>query len=112
VCACGSLHSPITSRSNWANDSSALRVSRRIEVLNCWVTATNETPLASNFSALEVREGLLEDLLVLGVEPRIKNEIRTLVEEIGEQAPIVCVQACWPSYSSMGLRLWRFGFFC
>src|SRR6516162_860795 len=37
--------SEVTSRSNWANDSKTLRVSRPIEVvvLNCWVTETNDT---------------------------------------------------------------------
>ena len=37
--------SPITSRSNWANDSRTFRVRRPIEVvvLNCWVTETNDT---------------------------------------------------------------------
>src|ERR1700731_4138872 len=39
------MRSPVTSRSNWAKDSSTLSVSRPIEVvvLNCWVTETNET---------------------------------------------------------------------
>jgi hypothetical protein len=37
--------SPITSRSNWANDSSTLSVSRPMldVVLNDWVTETNDT---------------------------------------------------------------------
>jgi hypothetical protein len=37
------MRSPMTSRSNWAKESSTLSVSRPIEVvvLNCWVTATN-----------------------------------------------------------------------
>ena len=40
------MRSPVTSRSNWAKDSSTLSVSRPMEVvvLNCWVTETNETP--------------------------------------------------------------------
>ena len=40
------MRSEVTSRSNWANDSSTFRVSRPIEVvvLNCWVTETKETP--------------------------------------------------------------------
>ena len=39
------IRSPVTSRSNWAKESSTLSVSRPIEVvvLNCWVTATNDT---------------------------------------------------------------------
>ena len=39
------MRSAVTSRSNWANDSRTLRVSRPIEVvvLNCWVTETNDT---------------------------------------------------------------------
>src|SRR6266567_3144119 len=37
------MRSPVTSRSNLANESSTFRVSRPIEVvvLNCWVTETN-----------------------------------------------------------------------
>src|SRR5216683_5709444 len=48
------MRSPVTSRSNCANDSSTFSVSRPIEVvvLNCWVTATNETPLASKTSTI------------------------------------------------------------
>src|SRR4029078_887166 len=39
------MRSEVTSRSNWANESSTLSVSRPIEgvVLNCWVTETKET---------------------------------------------------------------------
>jgi hypothetical protein len=46
------MRSLVTSRSNWAKESSTFRVSRPIEVvvLNCWVTETNETPWASNSS--------------------------------------------------------------
>src|SRR5262245_47979449 len=46
------MRSPAISRSNWANDSKTLRVSRPIEVvvLNCWVTDTNDTSWASNSS--------------------------------------------------------------
>jgi hypothetical protein len=46
------MRSPVTSRSNWAKDSSTFRMRRPIEVvvLNCWVTETNETPCASNSS--------------------------------------------------------------
>src|ERR1700724_1659439 len=46
--------SPVTSRSNWANDRRILRVSRPIEVvvLNCWVTETKEAPLASKVSTI------------------------------------------------------------
>ena len=44
----------ITSRSNCANDSKTFRVRRPIEVvvLNCWVTATNETARASKSSTI------------------------------------------------------------
>src|SRR5437588_12997052 len=43
------MRSPVTSRSNWANDNSTLSVSRPIElvVLNCCVTETNDTASAS-----------------------------------------------------------------
>ena len=48
------IRSPVTSRSNWAKDSRTLSVRRPIEVvvLNCWVTATKETPRASNTSTI------------------------------------------------------------
>ena len=48
------IRSPVTSRSNWAKDSSMLSVSRPIEVvvLNCWVTETNDTPQRSNTSTI------------------------------------------------------------
>ena len=46
------MRSEVTSRSNWANDSSTFSVSRPIEVvvLNCWVTETNDTLCWSNSS--------------------------------------------------------------
>ncbi len=46
------MRSEVTSRSNWANDSSTFRVSRPIEVvvLNCWVTETKDTVWLSNRS--------------------------------------------------------------
>jgi hypothetical protein len=39
------MDSPVTPRSNWAKESSTLSVGRPIEVvvLNCWVTAMNDT---------------------------------------------------------------------
>jgi hypothetical protein len=48
------MRSDVTSRSNWAKDSSMLSVSRPIEVvvLNCWVTETNDTPRLSNTSTI------------------------------------------------------------
>src|SRR6202035_5909185 len=48
------IRSPVTSRSNWAKDSRTLSVRRPIDVvvLNCWVTATKETPRASNTSTI------------------------------------------------------------
>src|SRR4030088_1681899 len=46
------IRSEVTSRSNWANDSSTFSVSRPIEVvvLNCWVTETKDTSCLSNSS--------------------------------------------------------------
>src|SRR6266446_7396571 len=46
------MRSEVTSRSNWANDSSTFSVSRPIEVvvLNCWVTDTKDTLCRSNNS--------------------------------------------------------------
>src|ERR1700739_4529136 len=46
------MRSEVTSRSNWANDSSTFRVSRPVEVvvLNCWVTETKDTLCLSNSS--------------------------------------------------------------
>ena len=48
------MRSPVTSRSNCANESSTFRVSRPIEVvvLNCCVTETNDTPCASKTSTI------------------------------------------------------------
>jgi hypothetical protein len=53
--------SPVTSRSNWANDRRMLRVSRPIEVvvLNCWVTETKEAPLASKVSTILAKSARL-----------------------------------------------------
>jgi hypothetical protein len=48
------IRSPVTSRSNCANESSTLSVSRPIDVvvLDRWVTATNDSPRASNTSTI------------------------------------------------------------
>jgi hypothetical protein len=48
------MRSPVTSRSNCAKDNSTLRVSLPIDVvvLNCWVTETNDTRLASKISTI------------------------------------------------------------
>ena len=48
------MRSPVTSRSNWAKDSSTLSVSRPMEVvvLNCWVTETKETSRLSKISTI------------------------------------------------------------
>ncbi len=48
------MRSPVTSRSNWAKDSSILSVSRPIDVvvLNCCVTETKETCFRSNTSTI------------------------------------------------------------
>ena len=46
------MRSPVTSRSNWAKDSSTLSVSRPmlVVVLKLWVTETNDTLAASKSS--------------------------------------------------------------
>ena len=43
------MRSPVTSRSNWAKESSTFSVSRPmlVVVLNAWVTLTNDTPSRS-----------------------------------------------------------------
>ena len=48
------IRSPVTSRSNWAKDSSTLSVSRPmlLVVLKAWVTETKETPCASKISTI------------------------------------------------------------
>jgi hypothetical protein len=48
------MGSPVTSRSNWANESKTFSVRRPIEVvvLNCWGTAANGTPPASKTSTI------------------------------------------------------------
>src|SRR5436190_12002046 len=53
------MRSPVTSRSNCANDNSTLRVSRPIElvVLNCCVTDTNDTLSASKISTSRAKIG-------------------------------------------------------
>ena len=51
------IRSAVTSRSNWAKESSTFNVRRPIElaVLNCWVTETKETRRASNVSMILVK---------------------------------------------------------
>ncbi len=51
------IRSPITSRSNWANESNTFNVSRPIEVvvLNAWVTETNETLCRSKISTMRAK---------------------------------------------------------
>src|SRR5262249_33582887 len=46
------MRSAVTSRSNWAHESSTFKVRRPIDVivLNCWVTETNDPPCAPNNS--------------------------------------------------------------
>jgi hypothetical protein len=46
------IRSPVTSRSNWANDKRTFRVNRPmlVVVLNAWVTETNDTCWASKSS--------------------------------------------------------------
>jgi hypothetical protein len=48
------IRSPVTSRSNCANDNKTFNVSRPMEVvvLNCCVTDTNDTPRASKVSTI------------------------------------------------------------
>ena len=48
------MRSAVTSRSNWANDSSTFSVSRPIEVvvLNAWVIDTKDTPAASKIATI------------------------------------------------------------
>ena len=46
------MRSEVTSRSNWANDSSTFNVNLPMDVvvLNCWVTDTKDTLWSSNNS--------------------------------------------------------------
>ncbi len=48
------IRSPVTSRSNWANDSNTFSVNRPmlVVVLKAWVTETKETPAASSRSTI------------------------------------------------------------
>ena len=48
------MRSPVTSRSNWAKESSVLRVNLPIDVvvLNCWVTETTNTFRLSKISTI------------------------------------------------------------
>ena len=54
------IRSPVTSRSNWANDRRMLSVRRPIDdvVLNCWVTDTKETACRSKMSTILLQEPL------------------------------------------------------
>ncbi len=51
------MRSPVTSRSNWANESSTFKVSRPMDVvvLNACVTETNEAPAWSNTSTMRAK---------------------------------------------------------
>src|SRR5213080_2750421 len=51
------MRSEVTSRSNWAKESSTLSVSRPIEVvvLNCWVTETKDTWCRSKTSTMRAK---------------------------------------------------------
>ena len=51
------MRSPVTSRSNWANDRRILSVRRPIDdvVLNCWVTDTKETACLSKMSTISAK---------------------------------------------------------
>jgi hypothetical protein len=55
------MRSPVTSRSNWANESRTFSVSRPIElvVLNAWVTLTKLTSDASNCSTMRAKSARL-----------------------------------------------------
>ena len=78
------MRSPVTSRSNWAKESSTLRVSRPIEVvvLNCWVTETNDTPLGienlDDLGEIGQRAGQPVDLVD-------HHDIDLALADIGEQ---------------------------
>src|SRR5215210_933312 len=53
------MRSPVTSRSNWAKESSTFKVSLPMEVvvLNCWVTETKEAPRPSKTSTILAKFG-------------------------------------------------------
>ena len=55
------MRSPVTSRSNWANDSRTFSINRPIEVaeLICWVTDTKDTPWRSNTSTILAKSARL-----------------------------------------------------
>ena len=80
------IRSPVTSRSNWAKESSMLRVSRPIEVvvLNCWVTDTNETSCASNTSTILAKsasERVSRSTLFLALAREDLNQLHAAVAE-------------------------------
>src|SRR5215469_12551414 len=79
------MRSPVTSLSNWAKESRTLSVRRPIEVvvLNCWVTATKETPWASKISTIlakSARERVTVDLVG-------HHNIYMSRADVGEQTP-------------------------
>src|SRR2546430_1214069 len=77
--------SPISSRSNWANDSSTLSVSRPMLelVLKDCVTDTNETPWASNSSmSVAIERGAGECAIVVTAGDQAPAFVR-LTPDIG-----------------------------
>src|SRR6516164_6226405 len=73
------MRSDVTSRSNWAKDSSTFRVKRPIDVvvLNCWVTETKETSWASNSSTSLKNRILLNNYYLPG---DLERQIGAFVE--------------------------------
>ena len=111
------MRSPVTSRSNWAKDSSTLSVSRPIEVvvLNCWVTETNDTPLPvedlDDLGEVGQRAGQPVDLVDHHDVDRARGDVgeqplqgRALHGAAGDAAIVVAGSARRPSPRASGWR--------
>ena len=110
------IRSPVTSRSNWAKDSSTLRVNRPmlVVVLNAWVTETNETPCCvEQFDQLgEVGERAGQPIDLVDdddVDPSRRDVVEQLLQgrplhrPAGKAAVVVAVADQPPAF--MGLAL-------
>jgi hypothetical protein len=82
------MRSLVTSRSNWAKERSTFRVSLTIEVevLNCWVTDTEETPCCSKRSTMRTKSD--SERLSRSLTAERKAKARELAAALGGEIEI------------------------
>jgi hypothetical protein len=107
------MRSPMTSRSNCANDNRTLGVKRPIEVvvLNCCVTDTNDAPFVSRIStilAIGERAGQPVDLVDDDdIHPSCRNvgdqplQGRPIHRRAGEPAIIISLGQAYPAFMAL-----------